>query len=68
MDEIKFIGNGQQTADIEVAFKRLVDDLCKLGARDASFWAKNGKNSQIKAIGRQVKNDAATLAGLMRAY
>ena len=68
MEEIKFNGNGQQTADIEEAFYRLLDDLKRLGARDASFWVKTSRNSQVKAIGRQIKNDAATLAGLKRAY
>lgn len=68
MDEIKFKGNGKTTADIEIAFNRLLDDLRMLAERDASFWTPKVKNSQVKAIGRQIKNDAATLAGLMRVY
>lgn len=68
MDKIEFKGNGSSTVDIETAFYRLVDDLFKLGQRDASFWKKEQRNSKLKAIARQIKNDATTLSGLMRSY
>lgn len=68
MDKIEFKGNGSSTVEIETAFYRLVDDLFKLGQRDASFWKKEQRNSKLKAIARQIKNDAATLSGLMRSY
>lgn len=70
MGKIDFIGAGNGTKDISVAFNQLCEDLERLGEMEQSYWALHlrGNKEMLKSRARQIVMRAKVLQETINCY